>query len=169
MAGSNPLDEAVVVAIGGNLPGAHSRVRDALEAAVTALGARLPVSRRSGWWRSRAWPDPSAPAFLNAVALVVTPLGPSEVLGALLQIEQAAGRRRGAPNAARTLDLDLVAYGRIILDEPSLTLPHPRAHERLFVMGPLAEIAPGWVHPVLGRTAVQLAGEAPVGRDARPV
>jgi 2-amino-4-hydroxy-6-hydroxymethyldihydropteridine diphosphokinase len=67
------------------------------------------------------------------------------------------------------LDLDLIAYGRQVTDAPGLTLPHPRAHERLFVMGPLAEIAPGWVHPVLGRTAAELADAASVGGDAAPI
>ena len=73
------------------------------------------------------------------------------------------------PNAPRTLDLDLIAYGREISAARGLILPHPRAHDRLFVMGPLAEIAPGWVHPVLGRTAAELVVSATVGRDARPL
>ena len=84
-------------------------------------------------------------------------------------IEARFGRARGARNASRTLDLDLIAYGRVVSDDPALTLPHPRAHERLFVMGPLAEITPRWRHPVLGLTAQELAATASVGRDATPV
>jgi 2-amino-4-hydroxy-6-hydroxymethyldihydropteridine diphosphokinase len=87
----------------------------------------------------------------------------------LFATEQAFGRIRGAPNASRTLDLDLIAHGRTVSADPNLTLPHPRAHERLFVMGPLAEIAPDWRHPVLGATASELAAGASVGRDARPI
>lgn len=110
-----------------------------------------------------------APEYRNGVALVETPGGPHEVLAALLGVEAALGRDRSARNAPRTLDLDLIAHGRRVLDDPDLTLPHPRAHERLFVMGPLAEIAPGWVHPVLAETAAALAAKATVGRGARPV
>lgn len=87
----------------------------------------------------------------------------------LLGLEAAFGRRRRAANDPRTLDLDLVAYGRTVLDEPDLILPHPRAHERRFVMGPLAEIAPGWIHPRTGRTAADLAATATVGADAAPL
>jgi len=87
----------------------------------------------------------------------------------LLRVEADFGRVRGAPNDPRTLDIDLIASGRIVVGEPDLIVPHPRAHERRFVMGPLAEIAPDWVHPVLGVTARVLALEAPTGADAAPL
>jgi 2-amino-4-hydroxy-6-hydroxymethyldihydropteridine diphosphokinase len=89
--------------------------------------------------------------------------------GGLGRIEQAFGRTRGTRNAPRTLDLDLIAYGREVGERDELILPHPRASDRLFVMGPLAEIAPGWRHPVLGETAEALAKAATVGVDARPL
>ncbi len=84
-------------------------------------------------------------------------------------LENEFGRMRSVRNAPRTLDLDLIAHGRIVSDDPELTLPHPRAHERLFVMGPLAQIAPEWRHPVLRRTAAELAASATVGLDATPL
>ena len=84
-------------------------------------------------------------------------------------MERTFGRTRGAPNEARTLDLDLIAHGREVLVGPGLILPHPRAHERLFVMGPLAEIAPDWIHPTLNATARALAASAEIGRDATPI
>lgn len=141
-----------------------------LEAALARFPeAGLPVLARSGWWRSAAWPDPRSPEYRNGVALVEATWGPQGVLEALFAIESSFARTRGAKNAPRTLDLDLIAYGRQVTDAPGLAVPHPRAHERRFVMGPLAEIAPGWVHPVLGKTAADLAAEATVGADAAPI
>lgn len=121
---------------------------------------------RSSWWVSQAWPDPEDPPFLNGVVQVETALDPQTLMQALGRIEDAMGRVRGARNAPRTLDLDLIAYGRWAGDFDGLILPHPRAAERLFVMGPLAEIAPEWVHPA-GGTAADLAETATVGTDAR--
>jgi 2-amino-4-hydroxy-6-hydroxymethyldihydropteridine diphosphokinase len=160
----------VVIALGGNLAGDFPSSEALLEAALGRFSqAELPVLARSGWWRSAAWPDVTAPEYRNGVVIVETAAGPREVLAALLSIETAFHRRRGATNAPRTLDLDLIAHGRQVLDEPGLILPHPRAHERRFVMGPLAEVAPGWRHPVSGRTAAELAEAATVGRDAAPL
>jgi 2-amino-4-hydroxy-6-hydroxymethyldihydropteridine diphosphokinase len=163
------LDAVVVVALGSNLAGEFASSEDLLEAALAALPeAGLQVRARSGWWRSAAWPDPRAPEYRNGVALIATSLGPEATLQALLDVEARFNRLRGERNAPRTLDLDLIAHGRNRVTTPALTLPHPRAHQRLFVMGPLAEIAPNWRHPVLGRTAAELAAEASVGRDATP-
>jgi 2-amino-4-hydroxy-6-hydroxymethyldihydropteridine diphosphokinase len=162
-------EDAVLIALGSNLSGGFDSSKALLEAAVARLSAvGLRVVKRSAWWRSAAWPDPTAPDYLNGLAIVETGLAPAEVMVALAQIEGEFGRERGERNAARTLDLDLVAHGRTVLDGPDLTLPHPRAAERLFVMGPLAQIAPEWRHPVLGETAAALAQGATVGCDAVP-
>jgi 2-amino-4-hydroxy-6-hydroxymethyldihydropteridine diphosphokinase len=167
---SAPHDEAVVLALGGNLAGDYPSLEALLEAALSSFPrAGLRIVRRSGWWRSAAWPDPSQPAYLNAVVIVETTLSPREVLAAIHALEAEFGRKRGLANAPRTLDIDLVAYGGRVIDAPGLTLPHPRAAERRFVMGPLAEIAPGWMHPTLGQTAAELAADATVGADAEPV
>ena len=166
---NNAFDDAVVVALGSNLRGDYRSNRDLLEAALRRLpDVGLEVTKASRWWRSAAWPDRAHPDYLNGVALVETGLSPREVMDALLRVEAAFGRRRGAPNAPRTLDLDLIAHGRAVIDAPGLTLPHPRAHERRFVMGPLAEIAPGWSHPRTGQTAEALAVVAGIGWDATP-
>ncbi len=140
-----------------------------LEAALARFSeVGLNILKRSSWWRSAAWPDPNGPPYRNGVALVEANAGPAGVLAALLKLEAEMGRDRWAKNAPRTLDLDLIAHGRRVLSEPGLVVPHPRAHERRFVMGPLAEIAPGWRHPVLERTAAELASTATVGVDAAP-
>jgi len=107
------------------------------------------------------------PDYLNAVAIVETVMTPGEVMQTLHDLEARFGRTRAVPNAPRTLDLDLIAHGRTVLAGGDLTLPHPRAAQRRFVMGPLAEIAPDWLHPVLGETAAALAAKASVGLDAR--
>jgi 2-amino-4-hydroxy-6-hydroxymethyldihydropteridine diphosphokinase len=163
-------DDAVIVALGSNLAGGFLTSEALLEAALAQFPqAGLPVLAKSQWWRSAAWPDPKGNEYRNGVAIVEANGPPEAVLEALFAIERTFGRIRGQPNAPRTLDLDLIACGREVIDRPGLVLPHPRAHQRRFVMGPLAEIAPDWRHPVNGRTAAELAGTATVGRDARPL
>jgi 2-amino-4-hydroxy-6-hydroxymethyldihydropteridine diphosphokinase len=133
-------DERVFVGLGANLGDA----RATLEATVAALAA-LPGTRcvaRSASYRT-APVDAAGPDFLNAVVELATTLEPDALLQQLQAIEQAHGRQRPYRNAPRTLDLDLLAYGQRVLHTPSLTLPHPRAHLRAFVLRPLAELAPG--------------------------
>lgn len=155
------------MALGSNLPGPYTSREALLEAALAALpDVGLTLTTRSTWWTSAAWPDPAGPEYLNGVAIVATDLSPAETLAALHKIEERFGRVRGEANAPRTLDLDLIAHGRTVLDG-DLVLPHPRAQDRLFVMGPLAELASAWVHPVSGEPAFRLAANATVGRDAR--
>jgi len=167
--GDLDLDAAVIVALGCNDKGDWSSCVEALEAALARFRAEgVDVLARSSWWRSRAWPDPSDPPFLNGVAVVSTAHDAPTLMRTLGRIEDLFGRVRTARNAPRTLDLDLIAYGRLSGDLDGLILPHPRAADRLFVMGPLAEIAPDWIHPVSGGRAHDLAARAEVGRDARP-
>ncbi len=162
-------DEAVFVALGASTGGPWGGPAEALERALARLSdAGLPVVKRSRLWRAAAWPDPADPPFLNAVARVETALTPAGALAALHALEREAGRAPSARNAPRPLDLDLIAWGRRVERGPP-ALPHPRAADRRFVMGPLAQIAPGWRHPVTGDTAEHLAALATVGLDARPV
>jgi len=103
----------------------------------------------SAYYRTPAWPDASEPPFVNAVAAVKTAHDPMSLLTALHGIEADFGRERARPNAPRTLDLDLVDYeGRVQAGWP--LLPHPRLAERAFVLVPLADVAPVWVHPATG-------------------
>jgi len=120
----------------------------ALRSALTGIGA-LPgtrVLRVSSLYRS-APVDAGGPDYLNAVAEIATTLVPLGLLEALQTLEQAAGRERPYRNAPRTLDLDILFYGDVRLESAGLTLPHPRLHERAFVLLPLAELAPERVAP----------------------
>ena len=156
------------VGLGASTPGPWGAPAQTLERALTRLSdVGLRVVKRSRLWRSAAWPDAADPPFLNAVAEVETALSPADTLAALHAVEAEAGRIRTARNAPRPLDLDLLAWGRRVEPGPPV-LPHPRLAERRFAIGPLAELAPGWRHPVTGGTAAELAASAPVGRDATP-
>lgn len=164
------LNDAVIVALGCNDKGAWASCREALEAALARFRSEgIDVVGRSSWWSSLAWPDPQDPPFLNGVVMVRTAHDPHELMAALGRIEDAFGRERSVRNAPRTLDLDLIAYGRLSGDLNGLILPHPRAAERRFVMGPIVEIAPLWVHPTQGGAASELVETASVGRDANPL
>ncbi|MDR3507729.1 MAG: 2-amino-4-hydroxy-6-hydroxymethyldihydropteridine diphosphokinase [Caulobacteraceae bacterium] len=163
-------NDAVLIALGSNLQGSYDSSQGLLEAALDQFVSNgLKILKRSSWWRSAAWPDPLEPDYLNGLVVVETTLSPLQTLTALHDIEARFGRQRSVPNSPRTLDLDLIAHGRSIMNQDRLVLPHPRAADRLFVMGPLAEVAPDWRHPVLGETATDLAKKAKVGRDASPI
>jgi 2-amino-4-hydroxy-6-hydroxymethyldihydropteridine diphosphokinase len=146
------------VGIGANLGDARANVLDALDRLARLPGLRL--LRASSLYRS-APIDSSGDDYVNAVAEVDTGLGAHELLRGLHAIEQAHGRERPYRNAPRTLDLDLLLYGdEVIADAPTLIVPHPRMHERAFVLAPLAELAPALQIPGRGRVAELLPGVA---------
>ena len=159
------LAAPILVALGANLPGPEGRAP--LETCRWAAGAldALPGLRLvalSRWYRTPPDPPSDQPWYINAVARFAGAADPAALLAALHALEAAAGRRRsGEANAARPLDLDLIAIGGLVRDAPDPVLPHPRAHRRAFVMVPLAEVAPGWVHPRLHRSAQALAAALP--------
>ncbi len=143
----------LLIGLGGNLPSSAGAPVATFAAALARLeAAGVTVVARSPWYESAPVPASDQPWFVNGVVQVATQLGPAELLALLHQIEADFGRLRHAPNAARTLDLDLLAYDELIQKDHAPILPHPRLHERAFVLLPLADIAPAWRHPVAGVT-----------------
>lgn len=154
----------ILIAIGANLPlEAESTPLATCEAAVdeilTIPGIRL--QKQSTWYRSRAIPVSDQPDYCNGVISVIGDIEPQALLHALQKIETRFGRVRSVPNAARTLDLDIIDMAGRVYNEPTLTLPHPRAHERAFVLCPLLDVAPDWEHPVLRQAASLLLASLP--------
>lgn len=153
----------VLVALGANLPSRFGGPRETLEAALTALEGRgVRVCARSRWYASPPWPPSDQPDYVNGVARVETGLDAVEVLAALHGVEAAFGRERSVPNAARPIDLDLVAHGATVLDG-NITVPHPRLQDRAFVLLPLRDVAPHWVDPRDGRSLGDLIADLPAG------
>ena len=153
----------IYIALGANLPLAGRSPAETLARALEALEARgIAVMARSSDWHSPAWPDPAAPAYVNAVAEVATELAPRALLDQLHAIEAEFGRVRHIRWESRVLDLDLLDYrGERYTDEAGMDVPHPRLADRAFVLLPLAEIAPRWCQPESGREIADLIAALP--------
>jgi 2-amino-4-hydroxy-6-hydroxymethyldihydropteridine diphosphokinase len=143
----------VAIALGSNL-GDRDTLLDFAEERLALLISGAVSSAR---YETTPWGGPpDAPLYLNEVVVGSTTIAPRSLLDALLAIEREAGRERPFLDAPRTLDLDLILYGDFVIDEPGLTVPHPRFRDRAFVLDPLSEIAADWVDPVSGLTMEEL-------------
>jgi 2-amino-4-hydroxy-6-hydroxymethyldihydropteridine diphosphokinase len=142
----------VAIALGSNLGDRRAHLAFAVRA-LTSLLANLVVS---SWYETSPVGVPGQGMFLNGAAVGETSLPARQLLDQLLRIEHEGGRARPFTGAPRTLDLDLILYGREVIDQPGLRVPHPRFRERLFVLDPLSEIAADWIDPETNRSIEDL-------------
>lgn len=177
----------IFVALGGNLPTAAGSISDTLRAALAALLEQgFGLAALSRFFAAPAHPAGSGPDYVNAAAQLTSDLPPQAILAALHEVEAQFGRQRSARWAARGLDLDLLAVDQTILPDAAiaaewralapadqqrrtptgLILPHPRLHQRAFVLIPLADIAPRWHHPGLDKTVAEMLAALPEAEKA---
>jgi 2-amino-4-hydroxy-6-hydroxymethyldihydropteridine diphosphokinase len=182
---------AALIALGANMPAAGREPASTLRRALELLGAApgLSVARVSRWYRTPAWPPGSGADFVNGAAALTGAIAPGALLAQLHEVEDRLGRARSLRWGPRVCDLDLLGIGDLILPDREtverwmalppeaaaaetpdrLILPHPRLHERAFVLVPLTDIAPEWRHPVLDRSVAELRANVPPERLAEIV
>ena len=159
----------VLIGLGANLtPAGYSNPRDGCEAALVALQEEgIFLEQISNWYETAPVPISDQPWYLNGVALATTNGDAAMTLAALHRIESRFGRVRETRNEARVLDMDLLDFNGQINQNPSLMLPHPRMHQRAFVLLPLRELSPKWCHPVSGISIDDLISKLPSGQKIR--
>ena len=159
------MGSPVFLGLGSNLGDRQAALEEA-QRRLEGLGVH--TTRRSSTWQTEPVGGPPQGWFLNAVVAGETSLGPEELLQACLDTEREMGRVRAEKNGPRLIDVDILLFGEMRCEGPGLVIPHPRLHERLFVLEPLHEIAPTLRHPVLGLTVAELRERCPDTSTVRP-
>lgn len=161
--------ERVLVGFGSNLGDREANLRSGL--LMIRQHPLIALTDASAIYETDPVGGPPQARFLNACAIFLTVLSPAELFGHLRQVERVLGRTRSIINGPRTLDLDVLLFGDTVVDDPDLTIPHPRLHERGFVLKPACDVAASLVHPSLGRTLadlLEILGPLPSVRFFRP-
>ena len=152
------ISNKIIIGIGGNInskDGSHPV--EVCDNAIKSLkDYSIQVEKQSQWYITEPIPKSDQPNFFNCVTIVSTKQNEYEVLKSLHEIEAKFGRKRNKINEPRSIDLDLIDFSSKILQNKKITLPHPRAHLRRFVMGPLAEMKPDWIHPILKLSVLEI-------------
>jgi 2-amino-4-hydroxy-6-hydroxymethyldihydropteridine diphosphokinase len=146
----------VFLLIGGNMGDRLQNLHQAIALLAATCG---PVTQQSAVYETAAWGKTDQASFLNQALLLNTLLTPQELITTILSVEEQLGRRRMEKNGPRVIDIDIIFYNDLVMHEPHLTIPHPQLQNRRFVLIPLIEIAPDFVHPVLRKTLTELLSE----------
>ncbi len=160
------MKKVVYLGLGSNVGDRKRNLDEALE---RLRQAGLGIQRVSAWYETEPVDYRDQPWFLNCVAEVVTELMPLQLLKRLQKIEWEMGRRRVVPRGPRNIDLDILFYGRHVIDRPELTVPHPRLHERRFVLEPLRELNPELRHPVTKKSVSEMLAALPAGQQIKRI
>ncbi|MEQ8503786.1 MAG: 2-amino-4-hydroxy-6-hydroxymethyldihydropteridine diphosphokinase [Rhodospirillales bacterium] len=161
----------VIIGVGGNIPtDQYGPPRATCGAALYTLSQdpAVTISAHAGWYETAPVPISDQPWFVNGAVSVETDLAPDALMALLLGIEARFGRRRSERNAPRILDLDLLTFGQRVLSG-NLEVPHPRLHLRSFAVLPIRDLAPDWIHPVLGRSIREISADLPADQEIRPL